>query len=280
MKLMRLGPKGHEVPAILDQSGVRRDVSSLVADWTGAMLDDDSLAAVRQANHTTFPVLDDDLRIGPCVGDVGKILCIGLNYSEHVAETGAETPTDPVLFMKATSAICGPNDDIEIPPGSQKTDWEVELAAVIGKTCKHVDKADALDHVAGYCATNDVSERAYQLDGLGQWVKGKSYDTFGPIGPYLATRDDVPDPQSLDLWLTVDGKSMQNGNTSKMIFDVAELISFSSRYMTLQPGDVIMTGTPHGVGLSMKPPVYLSPGSVIELGIDGLGQQRHICRSG
>jgi len=221
-----------------------------------------------------MPIVEGKPRIGPCVGSVGKFVCIGLNYSDHAAESGMKVPTEPVVFMKATSAICGAYDKVVIPRGAEKADWEVELGVVIGKEAKYVEEKDALSHVAGYCVVNDLSERAFQLEGTGQWVKGKSADTFGPIGPWLVTRDEVPDPQNLRLWLEVDGKRYQNGTTKTMVFGVAHLVSYLSRFMSLQPGDIISTGTPPGVGLGQKPPVYLRPGNVIRLGIDGLGEQR------
>lgn len=280
MKLMRVGERGQEVPVVLDNNCDRRDVSSLISDWNGDALSDETMNIVASSDLSRLPVLENSLRIGACVSQVGKFVCIGLNYADHAAEAGVEVPSEPVLFMKATSAICGPNDAIEIPPGSTKVDWEVELGVIIGKECKNLTVKDALDHVAGYCVIHDVSERAFQLEGTGQWVKGKSYDTFGPIGPYLVTRDDVPDPQSLNIWLTVNGATMQNGNTGTMVFKVADLVSYVSMFMSLQPGDIISTGTPPGVGLGMKPPVYLNAADILELGIDGLGQQRQICEQG
>jgi 2-keto-4-pentenoate hydratase/2-oxohepta-3-ene-1,7-dioic acid hydratase in catechol pathway len=219
--------------------------------------------------------VEPSVHLGAPVGNISKFLCIGLNYSDHAAEAGVDVPKEPVLFMKATSAICGPNDDVVIPRGSAKTDWEVELGVVIGKPAKYVDEQNALSHVAGYCVINDLSERAFQLEGTGQWVKGKSADTFGPIGPWLVTSDEVPDPQCLNLWLEVDGHRYQNGSSAKMVFGVAHLISYISRYMSLQPGDIISTGTPPGVGLGLKPPVYLRPGDRIRLGVDGMGEQTH-----
>ena len=230
----------------------------------------------RQLDLGALPIVAGSPRLGPCVGAVGKFLCIGLNYSDHAAESGMAVPAEPVLFTKATSAICGPNDNVIIPRGSLKTDWEVELGVVIGKEAKYVEEAAALSHVAGYCVVNDLSERAFQLEGTGQWVKGKSADTFGPIGPWLVTADELPDPQNLHLWLQVDGHRYQNGSTSTMVFGVAHLVSYLSRFMSLQPGDIISTGTPPGVGLGQKPPVYLRPGNVMTLGIDGLGQQRQL----
>ena len=274
MKLLRVGPPGQEKPAALDDTGAYRDLSAFVADISGDVLSDDGLAALRQIDLATLPELPADSRVGPCVGQVGKFMCIGLNYSDHAAESGMEVPAHPVLFMKATSAICGPNDDVLIPRNSKKTDWEVELGVVIGKKASYVEEADAMDHVAGYCVVNDVSERAFQMEFSGQWVKGKSADTFGPIGPWLVTRDEVADPQDLDMWLEVDGHRYQDGSTRTMVYGVAHLIHHLSQFMTLHPGDIISTGTPPGVGLGQKPPVYLRRGQVMELGIEGLGRQR------
>lgn len=278
MKLLRIGSPGKERPALLADDGTLRDLSGLVSDISGANLSDDTLNTIRNADITALPKLSQFERKGPCVQGIGKFICIGLNYADHAAETGVEAPAEPIIFFKATSAICGPNDDLEIPIGSTKTDWEVELGVVIGKTAKNVSEADALDHVAGYCVVHDVSERAFQLEGTGQWVKGKSADTFGPIGPYLVTRDDVPDPQVLDLKLSVNDTVMQTGNTRTMIFTVVELIAYVSRYMSLQPGDIISTGTPPGVGLGMSPPQYLRVGDVVSLSISGLGEQQQTCR--
>lgn len=275
MKLLRYGRPGEERPGLLDQEGNLRDLSGLVADIHPATLGDPELARLRAVDPNTLPMVTGAPRLGPCVGGVGKFLCIGMNYADHARETGAEPPAEPVLFMKATSAICGPNDAVIIPRGSAKTDWEVELGVVIGTTARHVTPEAALDHVAGYCVVNDLSERAFQLEGTGQWVKGKSADTFGPLGPWLVTRDEVADPQRLGLWLEVDGHRYQDGNTRTMIFDVAFLVSYLSRFMTLLPGDVISTGTPPGVGLGQRPePVYLRPGQTMRLGIDGLGVQQ------
>ena len=278
MKLLRVGPRGREKPGILDAEGVIRDVSDLVDDWDGLALDDAVLKQIRTIDLSSLPKLDPNARIGPCVADVGKFICIGLNYADHAAETGAEVPSEPVLFFKATSAICGPNDDLEIPRRSEKTDWEIELGVVIGKAAKYVSEEDALDHVAGYCVVHDVSERGFQLEGTGQWVKGKSADTFGPIGPWLVTRDEVEDPQNLSMWLDVNGEAMQRGSTSTMIFGVAHLVSYVSQFMSLQPGDILSTGTPPGVGLSMSPPKYLRAGDTVALGIEGLGLQVQRCR--
>jgi 2,4-didehydro-3-deoxy-L-rhamnonate hydrolase len=276
MKLLRFGNRGQEKPGALDSEGQIRDLSGVVADIAGAALLPDSLERLRQIDLHTLPLVTGSPRLGPCAGSVGKFLCIGLNYSDHAAESGMAVPAEPVLFMKATSAICGPNDDVVIPMGSQKTDWEVELGVVIGKEARYVRKEDALSHVAGYCVVNDLSERAFQLEGTGQWVKGKSADTFGPIGPWLVTADEVPDPQSLRLWLDVDGHRYQNGSTSTMVFGIAHLVGYLSHFMSLQPGDIISTGTPPGVGLGQKPPTYLRAGNVLMLGIEGLGQQRQL----
>lgn len=277
MKLLRVGPPGHEKPAVLDSSGGMRDVSSLVDDWDGLALSDAVLAQLRKVDLGTLPSLPRGSRIGPCVSGVGKFICIGLNYADHAAETGAEVPAEPVVFFKATSAICGPNDRLEIPRKSEKTDWEVELGIVIGKAAKYISEEDALDHIAGYCVVHDVSERAFQLEGTGQWVKGKSADTFGPLGPWLVTRDEVPEPQNLQMWLDVNGEAMQRGSTSTMIFGVAHIVSYLSQFMSLQPGDVISTGTPPGVGLSRTPQRFLRAADVVSLGIQGLGEQRQVC---
>jgi ureidoglycolate lyase len=274
MKLLRFGPPGEEKPGLLDASGTIRDLSGIVDDIAGHVLSDTSLARLRDVDPSTLPAVGGQPRIGPCVGRVGKFVCIGLNYADHAAESGLAVPTEPVVFNKWTSAICGPNDDIEIPRGSVKTDWEVELGVVIGKPAKYIDEANALDYVAGYCIVNDISEREWQIERGGQWDKGKGFDTFGPLGPWLVTRDEAPDPQALDLWLEVDGHRYQNGNTRTMVFGVAKLVAYLSRCMSLQPGDVISTGTPPGVGLGIKPnPVYLKPGQTMRLGIAGLGEQ-------
>ncbi|HTV09030.1 MAG TPA: fumarylacetoacetate hydrolase family protein [Candidatus Aquilonibacter sp.] len=274
MKLLRYGEPGAERPALLDSKGQIRELTYIVPDIAGNVLSPASLATLRSVDPSTLPAVPGNPRIGPCVAGVGKFICIGLNYSDHAAESGMVLPAEPIVFMKATSAICGPNDDVVIPRGSTKTDWEVELGVVIGSTAKYVSQEEALSHVAGYCVVNDLSERAFQLEGTGQWVKGKSADTFGPIGPWLVTADEVPDPQALGLWLEVDGHRFQNGTTRTMLFGVAYLISYLSRFMSLQPGDIISTGTPPGVGLGQKPPLYLRPGNVMTLGVDGLGQQR------
>jgi 2,4-diketo-3-deoxy-L-fuconate hydrolase len=274
MKLLRYGEPGQERPGIIDTDGAIRDLSEVLPDVSGKLLSSDSLDRLRRLDPTSLPLVSGTPRLGPCVGDVGKFVCIGLNYSDHAAESGMAVPAEPVLFMKATSAICGPNDDVIIPRGETKSDWEVELGVVIGKEAKYLSQEDALSYVAGYCVVNDLSERAFQLEGTGQWVKGKSADTFGPIGPWLVTADEVPDPQNLDMWLEVDGHRYQSGNTRTMVFGVAYLVSYLSRFMSLQPGDIISTGTPPGVGLGQKPPVYLRPGNTINLGVERLGQQR------
>jgi 2-keto-4-pentenoate hydratase/2-oxohepta-3-ene-1,7-dioic acid hydratase in catechol pathway len=273
MKLLRYGLPGREKPAILTPDGKIRDLSGAIPDLAGEFLLPESIEKLRHTDVSLLPVVQGQPRIGPCVSRVGKFICIGLNYSDHAKESGMAVPTEPVLFMKATSSICGPDDDIVIPRRSKKTDWEVELGVVIGKPGKYIDEGGALSHVAGYCVINDVSERAFQMEGTGQWVKGKSADTFGPIGPWLVTPDEVPDPQGLEMWLEVDGHRYQNGSTQTMVFGVAHLISYVSRFMSLQSGDIISTGTPPGVGFGLKPPVFLRPGNRMQLGINGLGQQ-------
>ncbi|WP_295513060.1 fumarylacetoacetate hydrolase family protein [uncultured Sulfitobacter sp.] len=274
MKLVRYGETGAEKPGLMDGDTLR-DLSGVIPDITGAVLDDATLDKLRAIDPASLPKVEGAPRLGPCVGNIGKFLCIGLNYSDHAAETGADIPKHPILFFKANSAIVGPNDDVIMPRGSTHTDWEVELGVVIGKKAKYASKEDALEYVAGYCVINDVSERFFQTQLTGQWTKGKSCDTFGPTGPWLVTRDEVPDPQALDMSLDVNGKRMQTGNTSTMIFSVAEIIEHLSGLMTLHPGDVITTGTPPGVGMGMKPePVYLKKGDVMELSIQGLGKQR------
>lgn len=280
MKLLRYGPLGQEKPGLLDTDGAIRDLSGQVDDIAGDALSDASLAKLRALDVSALPVVDGKPRIGACVGAVGKFICIGLNYTDHAAESGMDLPKEPVIFFKATSAIMGPDDAVEIPRNSVKTDWEVELGVVIGKHTKYVSKADALDHVAGYCVVNDLSERDFQIHRSGQWVKGKSADTFGPIGPWLVTRDDVPNPQDLAMYLDVNGHRYQDGSTRTMHFDVATVVAHLSEFMSLQPGDVISTGTPPGVGLGQKPEVYLKPGDVIELGIEGLGVQRQNVEAG
>lgn len=276
MKLLRVGEPGKERPAMLDEQGELRDLSHYIDDIAGDALLPDSLDRLRQLPLSELPKISGQPRTGACVGRIGKFICIGLNYADHAAETGAEIPQEPVVFGKWTSAVVGPNDAVRIPRGSVKTDWEVELGVVIGKGGSYIAEEDALSHVAGYCVVNDVSEREYQIERGGTWDKGKGCDTFGPIGPWLVTADEIADPQQLDLWLEVDGKRYQNGNTRTMIFSVAHIISYLSRFMSLQPGDVISTGTPPGVGMGQKPPVYLHPGQVIRLGIAGLGEQRQI----
>jgi 2-keto-4-pentenoate hydratase/2-oxohepta-3-ene-1,7-dioic acid hydratase in catechol pathway len=280
MKLVRYGDVGQEKPGMVDANGMLRDLSAHVADFTGETIGDDSIAKLRALDPASLPAVDGNPRMGSCVGNIGKFMCIGLNYADHAAETGADIPEHPILFMKANSAITGPNDDVVMPRGSTKTDWEVELGVVIGKAAKYVSEEDALDYVAGYCLCNDVSERHFQTSLTGQWTKGKSCDTFGPTGPWLVTRDEVADPQNLDMWLDVNGKRMQTGNTKTMIFTVAQVISHLSQLFTLHPGDVISTGTPPGVGMGIKPePVYLKDGDVMELSIQGLGVQRQNVRA-
>ncbi|AXP03801.1 FAA hydrolase family protein [Pseudomonas fluorescens] len=277
MKLLRYGEKGSEKPGLLDDDNQIRDLSGHVPDIAGQALGPDSLAALAALDPRSLPLVAGQPRIGACVGQVGKFICIGLNYADHAAESNMEVPKEPIIFNKWTSAICGPNDDIQIPRGSLKTDWEVELGVVIGKGGRYIDEANAMEHVAGYCVINDVSEREWQLERGGTWDKGKGFDTFGPLGPWLVTRDEIFDPHTLDLWLEVDGHRYQNGNTRTLIFSVPQLIAYLSRCMSLQPGDVISTGTPPGVGLGIKPnPVFLRPGQTIRLGIDGLGEQRQV----
>jgi ureidoglycolate lyase len=274
MKLLRVGAKGAEKPAILHDDGTIRDLSGVVGDISGQTLTPEGMARIRATDIGVLPKLDANDRIGPCVGNVGKFICIGLNYADHAAETGAEPPKEPILFMKATSAIIGPNDTVIIPKNSIKPDWEVELGVIIGKEARYVSEADALDYVAGYCVVNDLSERHFQTERGGQWTKGKSADTFGPIGPWLVTKDEVADPQNLGMWLEVDGHRYQNGSSKTMIFGVKHLVSYISQFMSLQPGDVISTGTPPGVGMGQKPnPIWLKPGQTMHLGIEGLGEQ-------
>ena len=280
MKLLRYGPVGAEKPGILDSRGHLRDLSAHVDDIAGVVLTPEGLDHLRSINPESLPVVTGSPRIAACVGRIGKFICVGLNYADHAAESGLAVPPEPVLFMKATSAVCGPNDDVIIPKGSLKTDWEVELGVVIGREARYVDEAQAMAHVAGYCVINDVSERAFQIERAGQWVKGKSADTFGPTGPWMVTADEVPDPQNLQMWLEVDGHKYQNGSTKTMVYGVRHLVSYISQFMSLQPGDVISTGTPPGVGMGQKPaPVYLRPGQVMTLGIDGLGEQRQTTRA-
>jgi 2-keto-4-pentenoate hydratase/2-oxohepta-3-ene-1,7-dioic acid hydratase in catechol pathway len=274
MKFLRYGPAGQEKPGLLDQNGQIRDLSAHVSDLSGAALDPANLKKLAALDAASLPLVSGSPRLGACVAGTGKFICIGLNYSDHAAETGAKVPPEPIIFMKATSAIVGPDDALEIPRGSLKTDWEVELGVVIGKTAKYVSEAEAMDHVAGYCVINDVSERAFQTEHHGQWTKGKSADTFGPTGPWLVTADEVPDPQKLKMWLKVNDETRQDGSTATMVYGVRFLISYLSQFMSLQPGDIISTGTPPGVGMGMKPPTYLKAGDVVTLGIEGLGSQR------
>ncbi|MEG5263071.1 ureidoglycolate lyase [Pseudomonas sp. JDS28PS106] len=274
MKLLRYGEKGREKPGLLDTHGNIRDLSAHVPDVAGQALEAASLQALAALDPATLPLVEGSPRIGPCVGQVGKFICIGLNYADHAAESNMPVPTEPVVFNKWTSAICGPNDDMQIPRGSSKTDWEVELGVVIGKAGRYIDESNAMDHVAGYCVINDVSEREWQLERGGTWDKGKGFDTFGPIGPWLVTRDEIADPHQLDLWLEVDGHRYQNGNTRTLVFQIPALIAYLSRCMSLQPGDIVSTGTPPGVGLGVKPePVFLRAGQQMRLGIAGLGEQ-------
>ncbi len=274
MKLLRYGPAGAEKPGLVDANGNIRDLSSICSDINPVALGTGVLDSIKTVDPSTLPEVETGVRLGPCIGGVGKFICVGLNYRDHAEESGMAIPEQPVFFMKATSAICGPNDDVVIPRGSQKTDWEVELGVIIGQHTKNVPIEAALSHVAGYCVVNDVSEREYQLEHGGQWVKGKSCDTFGPIGPWFVTSDEVRDPQSLGMWLEIDGHRFQTGSTATMIFPVAEIVSYLSKYMSLQPGDIISTGTPPGVGLGQRPPLYLRPGQTMTLSIDGLGIQR------
>jgi len=274
MKLLRYGPKGQEKPGLLDAQGRIRDLSGIVDDIAGELLTPTGLQGLQTLPLESLPLVADPQRIGACVGRVGKFVCIGLNYADHAAESGLAIPAEPVIFNKWTSAVCGPNDDIEIPRAALKTDWEVELGVVIGKPGRYIDEANAMDHVAGYCVVNDISERHFQLEGTGTWDKGKGCDTFGPIGPWLVTADEIADPHVLGIWLEVDGHRYQNSNTNQMVFRIPTLISYLSRFMSLQPGDVISTGTPPGVGLGLKPePIYLRTGQTMRLGIDGLGEQ-------
>jgi len=276
MKLMRVGAPGAEKPAIQAADGTIRDLSAHVTDIGGLAISPEGLEKIAAIDLSSLPVVDAGTRIGPCVAGTGKFICIGLNYSDHAAETGATVPPEPIIFMKATSAIVGPNDNVQIPRGSLKTDWEVELAVIIGKTAKYVSEDEALDYVAGYAVSDDVSERAFQTERSGQWTKGKSCDTFGPIGPWLVTTDEIPDPQNLKMWLTVNGQKMQDGTSATMVYGVKYLVSYLSQFMSLHPGDVISTGTPPGVGMGLKPPRFLVDGDVVELGIEGLGTQKQI----
>ena len=278
MKLLRYGPLGQEKPGILDSAGAIRDLSGVIDDVNPSTVDDATLAKLAALDLSTLPAVSGNPRLGSCVGNIGKMVCIGLNYSDHAAETGATPPPEPIIFMKSNSAIVGPNDDVRIPRTSVKTDWEIELGFVIGKTAKYVSEANALNHIAGYCIVNDVSERAFQAERSGQWTKGKSCDTFGPTGPWLVTRDEVPDPQNLKMTLDVNGKRYQDGSTKTMIFGVAHIVHYLSQFFTLHPGDVISTGTPPGVGLGVKPnPVFLKAGDEMHLAIDGLGEQHQKC---
>lgn len=273
MKLLRYGPKGQEKPGIIDESGNLRALPDTLGDLVGARLTPAGLSEIAALDAASLPLVEGDPRIGACVARPGKFVCIGLNYRDHAAESGMALPAEPVVFGKWTSAVVGPNDDVEIPRGSERTDWEVELGVVIGAGGRHIAAGEALSHVAGYCVVHDVSERAYQLDRGGTWDKGKGCDTFGPVGPWLVTADEVPDPQNLRLWLEVDGRRYQDGNTANMIFDVATLVSYVSDFCTLEPGDIISTGTPAGVGMGQTPPTYLREGQTVRLGIDGLGEQ-------
>ena len=275
MKLLRYGEPGQEKPGLLHTDGTLRDLSTHIPDLAGDVLT--RLPDLARIDAASLPVVPGSPRLGPCVGGTGKFICIGLNYSDHAAETGSKVPPEPIIFMKANSAICGPNDPILIPRGSEKTDWEVELGVIIGKPGKYLTEAQAMDHVAGYCVINDVSERAYQTERSGQWTKGKSCDNFGQTGPWLVTPDEVPDPQNLKMWLTVNGQTMQSGSTKTMVYGVQYLVAYLSQFFTLHPGDIISTGTPPGVGLGMKPPRYLKAGEVVELGVEGLGAQRQAC---
>lgn len=275
MKFLRYGPQGSEKPGVLDQEGHIRDICALTADIDGKFLAGPGLQELRAMDLSQLPLVQGQPRLGACVGQIGKFICIGLNYADHAAESNMPIPQEPVVFNKWTSAVVGPNDDVRIPRGSVKTDWEVELGVVIGKTASYIEEHEAMDHVAGYCVVNDVSERAYQIERGGTWDKGKGCDTFGPTGPWLVTKDEIPDPHRLKLWLEVDGHRYQNGSTATMIFKVPEIVAYLSRFMTLYPGDVISTGTPPGVGMGVKPePVYLRAGQTMRLGIDGLGEQR------
>ncbi|QJD71742.1 fumarylacetoacetate hydrolase family protein [Marinobacterium sp. LSUCC0821] len=277
MRLLRVGPRGSEKPAALDSNRKIRDLSSIINDVDGVALAPDSLAILAATDLTSLPELDAKSRIGACVAKPGKVICIGLNYSDHAAEAGMDLPTEPVVFMKATSAVCGPNDSIEIPRTSEKCDWEVELGVVIGSRAKYISEDEVDSVIAGYCTGNDLSERAFQLERLGTWDKGKSHDSFAPLGPYLVTKDEIPDPQNLKLWTRINGETLQNGNTSTMVFNVRQIVAYLSNFMTLEPGDVILTGTPPGVGMGQKPPSYLKAGDRVEIGIEGLGEQDQTC---
>ena len=280
MKLLRHGEFGKEKPGIIDQDGKIRDLSDHISDINGDTVDKDNLNKIASIDLSTLPIISNGTRLGACVGNVGKFLCIGLNYSDHAAESGLPVPSEPILFSKATSAIVGPNDNVEIPRNSSETDWEVELGIIIGKKAKYINEDDAGDYIAGYCVVNDVSERAFQIKREGQWTKGKSCDTFGPTGPYLVTKDEIPDVQNLKMYLDVNGKRMQDGSTNTMIFSAKHIVYYLSQFMSLNPGDVIATGTPPGVGLGMKPPVFLNAGDTMKLGIEGLGEQNQTCIQG
>ena len=280
MKLLRFGNSGEEKPGIIDENGKIRDLSDVIDDINGNTISPESLDKLKSLDVSSLPQVTGNPRIGPCVNKVGKFLCIGLNFSDHAAETGLEPPEEPILFSKATSAIIGPNDNVEIPRTSTATDWEVELGVIIGKKAKYISEAEAKNYIAGYCVVNDVSERDFQIKRSGQWTKGKSCDTFGPIGPYLVTKDEIEDVQNLSMYLDVNGKRMQTGSTKTMIFSAYHIVHYLSQFMTLFPGDVIATGTPPGVGMGMQPPVYLKPGDVMKLGIDKLGDQEQKCVSG
>jgi len=277
MKLLRVGAEGQEKPAIIDGDQQIRDLSSVIPDINGDHLSDQSLEILRHIELSALPLVDSSERIGPCIGDVGKVVCIGLNYSDHAAEAGMDLPTEPILFMKAASAISGPNDPIQIPRGAKKTDWEVELAIVIGKRTKYISEDQAMDHIAGFCLANDLSERAFQLERLGSWDKGKSHDSFAPIGPYLVTKDEILDPQNLNMFTEINGERFQDGNTKTMVFDVKTIVAYLSQFMTLEAGDVIMTGTPPGVGMGQSPQKYLKAGDTVRIGIEGLGEQNQLC---
>ena len=280
MKLLRFGNSGEEKPGIIDENGKIRDLSDVIDDINGNTISPESLDKLKSLDVSSLPQVTGNPRIGPCVNKVGKFLCIGLNFSDHAAETGLEPPEEPILFSKATSAIIGPNDNVEIPRTSTATDWEVELGVIIGQKAKYISEAEAKNYIAGYCVVNDVSERDFQIKRSGQWTKGKSCDTFGPIGPYLVTTDEIEDVQNLSMYLDVNGKRMQTGSTKTMIFSAYHIVHYLSQFMTLFPGDVIATGTPPGVGMGMQPPVYLKPGDVMKLGIDKLGDQEQKCVRG
>ena len=280
MKLLRHGEFGNEKPGIIDNEGKIRDLSNHIPDINGDSINSESLKKIGAIDLSTLPIVSNDTRLGACVGNIGKFLCIGLNYSDHAAESGLPVPSEPILFSKATSAIVGPNDNVEIPRNSSETDWEVELGIIIGKKAKYINEEAAEEYIAGYCVINDVSERAFQIKREGQWTKGKSCDTFGPTGPYLVTKDEIPDVQNLKMYLDVNGKRMQSGSTNTMIFSAKYIVYYLSQFMSLNPGDVIATGTPPGVGLGMKPPVFLNAGDKMKLGIEGLGEQNQICIQG